>query len=201
MFEQVAPISYGVAAVAYTFAAFLLAASRTQHRYKLLLLAACVASVLWAGAVIGLGLIAHPPALLVPVTVGLELARSLCWITVLGFVLFFTYAKHIERSLAVGALVATGVAVAYVFGVAIAAALGAELGASILRMTFIARVLIAVVGLLMVENLFRNSGQEGRWAIKYLCFGLGIVFTYDFFIYADASLIDRVDGRFYAARG
>jgi putative PEP-CTERM system histidine kinase len=201
MFEQVIPISYGIAAAAYVFAAVLLATTRTQHRYKLLLLGASISTALWAISVVASSLLATPPFALVPVVVGLELVRSLGWIAVLGFVLFHAYAKRVDRNVAVVAIGATGLAVAYVLGVAVAAAFGAEVTAGLLRMTFTARVLIAVAGLLMVENLFRNSGQEGRWAVKYLCFGLGILFTYDFFIYADAALIDRIDGRFYAARG
>ena len=39
--------------------------------------------------------------------------------------------------------------------------------------SFIAEIVMTVVGLLLIENLFRNSGREARWAVKYLCFGIG----------------------------
>ncbi|MHB1207997.1 MAG: XrtA/PEP-CTERM system histidine kinase PrsK, partial [Rhodospirillaceae bacterium] len=142
-----------------------------------------------------------PPLATLPTLIGLELARSLAWLAVVGFVLFFAYAKRFERSVAIGGLAAASIAVIYVFAVSLGAAFGIEPLAGMLRMTFIARLVIAVLGLAMVENLFRNSGAEARWAVKYLCFALGVIFAYDFFIYADAALTDRVDPRFYAARG
>lgn len=201
MVIQVSPISYAAAAAAYVFVAALLAASRTQHRYKLLLIAASVLTATWAATAVVADALPGVPLAILPVLIGLELARSLAWIAVIGFVLFFAYAKRFERSVAIGGLAAATVAVAYVFAVSVGTVLGFEPAAGMLRMTFIARVVIAVLGLAMAENLFRNSGAEARWAVKYLCFGLGIVFAYDFFIYADAALADRVDPRFYAARG
>lgn len=201
MIIQVSPISYAAAAAAYIFVAILLATSRTQHRYKLLLIAAAVITALWAATAVVADSLRAPPLAILPVLIGLELARSLAWLAVIGFVLFFAYAKRFERSVAVGGLAAASVAVVYVLAVSVGTSLGFEPAAGMLRMTFIARVVIAVLGLAMAENLFRNSGAEARWAVKYLCFGLGILFAYDFFIYADAALADRVDPRFYAARG
>lgn len=198
---QVSPISYGAAAVAFLFVAILLAASRTQHRYKLLLITAATVTFAWASVAVIAESLRSPPLAILPVMIGLELARSLAWIAVIGFVLFFAYAKRFERSVAVGGLIAASAAVVYVLAVSVGVALGFAPAAGMLRLTFIARVVIAVLGLTMAENLFRNSGQEARWAVKYLCFGLGILFAYDFFIYADAALADRVDPRFYAARG
>ena len=201
LLTQVTPISYGIGAVAYLFAAVLLITSKAQHRYKMLLLSACVITGLWAAVVAAAGTLTTPPVAFVPLIVGLELLRSLAWMAVAGFVLFFAYAKRVERNLARASLAAATAAVLYIFGAALASAIGHELTPGLLRLAFTAYVLIAVLGLLMVENLFRNSGREARWAVKYLCFALGVVFIYDFFIYADAALIDRVDMRFYAARG
>lgn len=198
---QVTPVSYAIAAAAYIFVAVLLAASRTQHRYKLLLVAACAVTSAWAVTAVLADSLQVPPLAILPTLIGLELARSLAWMAVIGFVMFFAYAKRFERSVAVGGMVAAAVAVVYVFAVSVSTLFGAEPAPGMLRMTFIARVVIAVLGLAMAENLFRNSGAEARWAVKYLCFGLGIIFAYDFFVYADAALTDRVDPRFYAARG
>ena len=54
---------------------------------------------------------------------------------------------------------------------------------------------------MFVENLYRNTSQEHRWGIKFLCFGIGSLFTYDFLMYADGMLFYRVSDDFYAARG
>src|SRR3569832_1991848 len=59
----------------------------------------------------------------------------------------------------------------------------------------------AVIGLVLVEQLFRNTRTDKRWAIKYLCFGVGGLFAYDFFLYSDALLFKRLDLDLWQARG
>lgn len=65
----------------------------------------------------------------------------------------------------------------------------------------IGHLLFAVAGLILVEQLFRNSPLEQRWTVKYLCFGLGAQFAYDFYLYTDALLFQHLDPRIWAARG
>ena len=62
-------------------------------------------------------------------------------------------------------------------------------------------LLLAIVGLALVEQLFRNARPEQRWAIKYLCLGLGGGFAYDFYMYADAVLLGRLDIYIWDAGG
>jgi putative PEP-CTERM system histidine kinase len=60
---------------------------------------------------------------------------------------------------------------------------------------------LAVAGLTLIEQLFRNTRPEKRWAVKYLYFGIGLLFTYDFFLYADGLLYQGIDRDFWLARG
>jgi len=62
-------------------------------------------------------------------------------------------------------------------------------------------LLLSISGLLLVEQLYRNASEGERWSIKFLCFGLGSLFAYDFFMYAEALLFRRLDGVFWQARG
>ena len=62
-------------------------------------------------------------------------------------------------------------------------------------------MLLPVGGLLLVEQLYRNTPVDRRWAIKFLCLGLGGAFAYDFYLYADALLFHRLDPAIWAARG
>lgn len=62
-------------------------------------------------------------------------------------------------------------------------------------------LLLAVVGLALVEQLFRNARIERRWGAKYLCLGIGAMFAYDFVLYADALLFRQVDSTLWTARG
>jgi len=59
----------------------------------------------------------------------------------------------------------------------------------------------SITGLTLIEQLFRNTRPEKRWAVKYLYFGIGSLFAYDFFLYADALLFKQVDAAWWGARG
>jgi putative PEP-CTERM system histidine kinase len=69
------------------------------------------------------------------------------------------------------------------------------------RIVLVGQVLLAVIGLMLVEQLLRSVPQEKRWAVKYLCLGLGGLFVYDFFLYTDALLLQVIDTGVWFARG
>lgn len=58
-----------------------------------------------------------------------------------------------------------------------------------------------IIALLLLEQLFRNSAQPQRWAIKHLCIGIGCIFAYDFFMFADALLFKQLNPALWNARG
>lgn len=60
---------------------------------------------------------------------------------------------------------------------------------------------LALIGLVLIEQLFRDTQPEQRWGIKFLCIGVGGLFAYDFFMYSDALLFRRIDEDLWAARG
>ena len=64
-----------------------------------------------------------------------------------------------------------------------------------------ARVGVAVLGMLLVEQLYRNKPEQERWAIKFACLGIGGMFAYDFYMYSDAMLFRKVNPEIWAARG
>jgi len=66
---------------------------------------------------------------------------------------------------------------------------------------FLGYVLLSVTGLFLVENLYRNTRTEQRWGIKFLCLGIGGLFAYDFFMYAQALLFKQLDASLWSARG
>ena len=67
--------------------------------------------------------------------------------------------------------------------------------------SLVGQLLFAVLGMALVEQLFRNTPIEQRWGIKYLCFGLGVMFAFDFYLYTDALLFHRLDAAIWSARG
>ena len=78
---------------------------------------------------------------------------------------------------------------------------GIEATRQLLVVGLAAHVLLAVIGLLIVEQLFRNTSARHRWAIKYLFIGAGGIFAYDFYMYANALLFRNIDTGLWNARG
>ncbi len=60
---------------------------------------------------------------------------------------------------------------------------------------------LALAGLLVIEQLFRNATSSERWSIKYLCLGLGALLAYDFYMYAETLLWREMDQQLWRARG
>lgn len=52
---------------------------------------------------------------------------------------------------------------------------------------------MAVLGLVLVEQVFRNLVENSRWAAKPLALGLASVFAYDVYLYTEAALLGRLD--------
>ncbi|MGD8630430.1 MAG: PEP-CTERM system histidine kinase PrsK, partial [Gammaproteobacteria bacterium] len=69
------------------------------------------------------------------------------------------------------------------------------------EISFLGYVVLTVSGLFLVENLYRNTRTEQRWGIKFLCLGVGSLFAYDFFLYAQALLFKQLDIVLWSARG
>lgn len=51
----------------------------------------------------------------------------------------------------------------------------------------------AVLGLVLVEQLFRNQPDASRWSAKPLCLGLGGLFAYDLYLYSQALVFGSFD--------
>lgn len=52
---------------------------------------------------------------------------------------------------------------------------------------------IAVLGLVLVEQMLRNAVGDARWNAKPVCLGLGAIFVFDLFIGSQAALFQRFD--------
>ncbi len=68
---------------------------------------------------------------------------------------------------------------------------------------FVLLVLLALplLGLLLIEQLFRNLRDDTRWTAKPVCIGLAIVFAFDVYRVSQAFLIGQIDEATAAARG
>ena len=58
----------------------------------------------------------------------------------------------------------------------------------------------AVLGLLLVEQVFRNQAEQSRWGAKPLCLALGCVFVFDLYLFSQALMFGRFDVDALSAR-
>ena len=69
-----------------------------------------------------------------------------------------------------------------------------NLNVDLLRPSAFTALGLAVVGLILIEQLLRNSSGDSRWNAKPVCLGLGAIFTFDVFVYSQAALFREFDG-------
>lgn len=62
-------------------------------------------------------------------------------------------------------------------------------------------LLLALCGLLLLEQLYRNVEGAMRWSLKFLVLALGTIFAYDIFMYSYAALYAHIDASTWTARG
>lgn len=194
--------SYGMASLAYIMVMILAFIIRRNSPLGTALLAATAFTALWASAVTVSTLLWEPQVRLIQLT---EILRTASWIFVL-LTLLGTRLQGTNHILATDRWVpwfATAIllVLAAVFGVEpLVEQLSPAFDIS-LYANFSAWLAMSIVGLLLLEQFFRNSNEDELWATKHMCVGLGILFAFDFFMYAEALLFRHLDQALWQARG
>ena len=62
------------------------------------------------------------------------------------------------------------------------------------------RLLLAVMGLVLVEQLFRNTRRDYQWNMKFMSMGLALIFGYEFIMFADAVLFGTLSNTLLKVR-
>jgi putative PEP-CTERM system histidine kinase len=193
--------SYGFALAFYAGLAFRMALGWRRSPRAAALIFAVLATAGWAAACIVLGTAPNEKALLAT-NVG-DFLRYAGWFGFITSVLHGAApADHRETGARVRRLASLGVLSALIAALALSESLPlvAKLRWSVL-VEFGVRLGLAVFGLALVEQLYRRTHSQARWAIKPLCFALVGLFGYDLFLYADAMLFARIDADIWVARG
>ena len=74
-------------------------------------------------------------------------------------------------------------------------------GSGAVKWTYLTHLAQAVLGLMLVEQLFRNVSEDSRWNAKPLCLGLVCLFGFDLYLYSKASMFGRLDQDAASIRG
>ncbi len=62
-------------------------------------------------------------------------------------------------------------------------------------------LVMAVLGMALVEQVYRRTSEPRRWNVRPLCVGLAGIFAFDLVLYADAMMFRVLDEPLWAARG
>lgn len=198
MLAGIATVSYAIAALAFLLLSLLLLTSWRGRVHGMTLLLASTLTALWAAAA------AYHAATELPQTLWLhllELLRSIAWC---GFLFMLVMPAHRAKKTAAPArnkflYLAAGAALLIAFALVWQPAILLVLLA--LLVGPVGRVALAVLGMLLVEQLLRNTPSEQRWGIKFACLGIGGLFAYDFYLYSDAMLFRQINPEIWSARG
>jgi len=203
MWTDVATISYSTAALAYFFLSVLLLTSWRGRFYGMLLSMACLISSVWAAIIV---ININWSLSLITLTNFFEIFRSAGW-TVFLIALIGPFQKRLRethipriRRPFAGVLLVYVLLMCNVFLVTYEDSLVS--GLPVNTLTGIAgNVIIAIIGIILIEQFYRNSQPEKRWAIKFICLGIGAIFVYDFYLYSDALLFRNINPELWSARG
>ena len=199
--DLVSMYGYGLALLAHAgLVVYLLITGRTvstDRRAGWPFLAALLTTAVWAAAIL-LGQFWNDVAA-VWLALGLDLGRYAFW-----FVFLLArfnpprapqglFSTHSLRRIAAACVVAAAI---------LAMAQAAQGPDSQLGRALIAALLaLPVYGLLMVEQIFRNLGEDSRWNAKPVCMGLACVFLFDIYLYSESLLFGRFDADAQNVRG
>ena len=184
--DLVAALAYGAFSVYFAFR--LLHGGLPATRVAVVFMAALLFSTLWAGTSLVDGLRHWSDRLPGWVVPTLDLLRFGCW-----FVFMLLLLPPPRRQSGWGLLRPLAACV-------LLAQLWITLSAdnlppgALARPQALAALAIAVLGLVMVEQMLRNATGDARWNAKPVCLGLGAIFVFDLFISSQAALFQRFDG-------
>jgi putative PEP-CTERM system histidine kinase len=184
----IAAFSHGLAALAFLLlAGLLLWGGWRRGRHAAWFGIACLVTGVWAGCGAAAGLAAPLPAWLLDAA---ETLRTASWLALL--LMLASSGRRLRAWLG-------GVGLTLAIGLAAALVPGGDGDATIVNIVI--RLALSVLGMLLVEHVYRCAQAGARWGIKFACLGVGALFAYDFYLYSDALLFRRVNQEIWAARG
>lgn len=183
-------LSHATGAFAFAVLGVLLALGRGGGWSRRALILAAIAQFGWAAAATAT---ARYPELAAYVEYALP-ARSLVIAGTVVMLLWLEGARLQARALCIVlSIVGVGWAFEYAYFLA-------DAGAPRPWMFFL-QVVVPIIGLMALENWFRNTDPDQRWVVKFAVIGLGLIFAYDLVSYLAASITGMIDPNFVAARG
>jgi len=190
--------SYLTAFVANLFLLFFSLRDFKKNLVLLPLFMAIFLSLLWSGYIT---YAMYEDDLLTAVTFPLEILRNSAW-----FLLLRTLAIKQQHNPDLNTYTQLDKAFALIIGVIFILEIFSDLRYQIQQLLgqdirIFAHVIFAIVGLILIEQLYRNATLDLHWSIKFLCVGLAALFGVDFIVYSKSLLFANLDFMLWNSRG
>jgi putative PEP-CTERM system histidine kinase len=194
--------SYGIAALVFGGFSIQLALRRPEGGRSAMLLALTALSAVWAALSAAFAI--APSATLWQLAHSLDALRLG---SALGFMLAFLgkrraadgAARRTPQPVIIGTFAVAAVAASLVVGVPPPGV--PELGRPTHLLGFAIVLAIAILGLVLDEQVYRGTPAQFKWHVRPLALALGGVVGYDLILYSDAALFRVLDENLWAARG
>lgn len=187
-------LSYGLAATGFLFLTLLLATAWEGRGQGVRLIAACAVTTLWAALfALGSGHVSLSPSTVVLA----ELLRYGAWFVVLTGLtrpagIALGLARVVHALWIAATLLLLFAPVLYAAGVVLP---------SPTTVLTVVGLTMSLLGLVLLEQVYRNSRESGHFALKFLVIALGAMFAYDLYLYSQSQLIKGIDLASWDARG
>lgn len=200
MMNNIGAVSYALACAAFLILSILLVTSWKGRLQGALLVVASLMSAAWAALLTYYAAYSLPSPVVLLIA---EVIRDIFWCVFLLKLLSSTvtvpwYAGRLRLMVISVTVIGAGVMLLLLLpGLHdMLTASGVDTDSRLVGIT-----LLTITGLVIVEQLLRNSNSELRWALKYMYLGIGGIFVYDFILYSNALLYQQVDDSLWQARG
>ena len=198
--ESSSYLSYVTATVAYFLLIPLALAGVKKNPFSIPFVVAVICSLSWSGYIVYR---LHHNNFFTPDSLPFETLRDLGWFFFLGFVISKQQSSDKILSFFKSRL-------SYLILIFTACIFTLEMNSDYLLLVnqyldtdlrLFAHVVFAVIGLMLVEQIYRNAFIDQRWVTKFLCLGLGGIFIVDFILYSKSLLFSTLDFTLWNSRG
>lgn len=189
--------SYGLAGATYLLLSIMLMTRWRQRLHGSALMSATIVNCVWGVALAWQSARATLP---LSAIVLVEITRDTLWLIFLMRVLIGLGVSDVPRWLSRGVY---GLALTVlVAGLGLGALHDAGFAVDYAGVVLIpGALLLSLGGIVLVEQVYRNTRTSQEWSLKFLWLGTGALFAYDFCLYSTALLLREIPVTMWDARG
>lgn len=191
-------LSYSLCAIGFALLSGLLLIGWRGRTQGALLVLASLATMVWAGLLAFSSMRQTTPVLVVEVA---EIVRDGAWLIFIGRLLSTLRASKSIRLLQLSAYGVPLLMSGIILILLLHGQAGLPLDAGLHSAFVMGAMTMALLALVLLEQFYRNLRLDRRWAVKYLCIGVGTLFCFDLILYSQMLLFRHLEPGLWDARG